>query len=353
MKWLFGLIAAVAILVGGFWAYGWSKRSGPHEYAKVTPELVERSKAYLDANLEPLPDGWEWSVFQPEEGVALRVGRVDVPNAKGTVVVVPGFTATIELYGSTIRALREAGYNVAGFEYRGQGLSARELPNPEMGYVGSWPRLGADLAAYVETLPGNVYVFANSMGAHVALRAAGDAQPDVKGYVLTVPMVRIVTGGFPYEVARGITTFFSLTGMDGEYTEGQVPWRPDRISWGKGNDCNTNPDTAWLRDALFALNEPMRTTGTTNGWVRRTMASSDEITQADYARRIDEPVLMFTAGRESYVDTDAAAAMCGAMDSCERVHFPESSHCIVDEKPEVASRIHARTVRFLDELSSR
>ena len=353
MKWLFGTLAVVAVLVGGFWAYGWSKRSGPHEYARVSAADIERSKAYLDANLKPLPDGWAWDVFEPEEGVALRTGGVDVSGAKATVVLVPGFTGAIELYSDTIGALHDAGYSVRGFEYRGQGLSTRELPHPEMGFVKSWPRLGEDLAAYLGTIEGDVFVFANSMGAHVALRAAGDRQPDVKGYVLTVPMVQINTGGFPYPVARGITTFFSATGMDGEYTEGQIPWHPSRIEWGKGSSCNTNPDTAWLRDALFTLNAPMRTTGTTNGWVRRTMASTDELLDPAFAARVDKPVLMFTAGQDSFVDTGAAAGMCAAMGSCRRVHFPESAHCIIEEKPDVATTIHEEAVAFMDGLAAK
>ena len=281
------------------------------------------------------------------EGVALRVGRVTVPNPKGTVVVVPGYTAPIDLYSSTIRALAAAGYDVAGFEYRGQGLSARDLDNPEMGFVRSWRRLGADLADFIETIEGDAFVFANSMGAHVALRAAGDEGPDVEGYALTVPMVKIDTGAIPYGVARGLTTFYSATGMDEELTEGQTNWSPDRIEWDKGNTCNTNPATAWRRDALFALNEPMRTTGTTNGWVRRTMASTDELMEPDYVAKIEEPVLMFTAGKETFVDTDAAARFCSALGSCERVHYPESAHCIADEKPEVGREIDAKAIALL------
>lgn len=353
MRWLFGTITAVAVLLAGFWAYGWSKRTGPHEYAAVSAEDIERSKAYLDANLAPMPEGWEWSAFEPEEGVALRVGRIEAPNAKGTVVVVPGYTAPIDLYSGTITALHAAGYDVAGFEYRGQGLSTRDLDDPEKGFVKSWPRLGADLAAYVDTIDGDVYVYANSMGAHVTLRGLLDGGLSAKAYVLTAPMVRIDTGGFPYSVARGITTFFSMTGMDGDYTEGQVPWAPDRIKWGEGNSCNTNPDTAWRRDALFVLNEPMRTSGTTNGWVRRTMASSDELTGPKLPATVTDPVLMFTAGKEAFVDTDAAAALCTAMNSCERVHYPESSHCLVEEKPDVAREVRARTIEFLDGLAAR
>lgn len=346
-------VLTVAVL-GGAWGYGWSSRTGPHAYAPVPDDLRAEAESYLEASLPAMPDGWEWGTFEPEPGVGLRIGRIERPGAKGTVLVVPGYTAPLELYSEAVRAFVDAGYAVAGLEYRGQGLSYRDLPNPEMGHVASWERLGADLAAYVGKLRrtggGRVFVYANSMGAHVALRAAGDAKPDVTAYALLAPMVRIETGGFPYAVARNITRFYAATGMDGEFAVGRGPFDPAAVHWDGETPCNTNPKTAWRRDALFLARPKLRVTGTTNGWVARTTASTDVLTAPGYAARIDKPVLMLTAGREAFVDTPAAAALCEAMGQCTRQHYPDASHCLVDESEAVRDDVFARTVQFFDGL---
>ena len=356
MKWLWRTMGAAAVLaavlLAGLWGYGWSNRSGPHTYAPIPDEMRARADAYLAASLPAMPDGWEWRDFEPEPGIRLRTGRIERPGSKGTVLVVPGYTGPLDLQAEAVRAFVDAGYAVAGIEYRGQGLSHRDLDDPEKGHVASWERLGADLAAFVAELErtggGKVFVFATSMGAHVALRAAGDERPDVAAYALVTPMVRIDTGGFPYGVARAITRFYGATGMDGEFTLGRGPFDPATVKWDEGNSCNTNPATAWRRDALFMRDEKLRVVGNTNGWVARTMASTDTLAAPGYAARIDRPVLMFTAGKEAFVDTPAAAAMCEAMGSCERRHFREASHCMVEESESVRDEVLARTIRFFD-----
>ena len=365
MRWLFGLLVAVALtaaaLVAALWGYGWANRSGPHEYAAVTDEDRTRARAYLDAAIPKMPEGWAFSTFRPnpdEPNVSLRVGLVKAPSSKGTVIIVPGYTAPLDLYAGTINAFLGAGYSVAGLEYRGQGRSHRDLDHPEKGYVASYERLGADLAAYVKALKvdgaGDVFVYGNSMGGHVALRAAGDGEkPDVTAYALVAPMVRIETGAFPYSVARGITSFYGMTGLGGEFTLGQTAFHPSRIDWENGNSCNPNPKTAWSRDALFILEPESRVVGTTNDWVRRTMASTDTLTADGYAARIDRPVLMFTAEKETFVNSDTAAAMCSAIDSgpgtCTRHHYPEASHCLVQESTTVRDDLYTRAIRFFEE----
>lgn len=362
MRWLWGtlagVVAATVLLLGAAWGYGWANRAGPHAYAPASAALQAEAADYLAASLPPMPEGWRWETFEPEPGVALRTGRIEPPGAKGTVLVVPGYTAPLDLYSEAVRAFVDAGYAVAGLEYRGQGLSHRDLLNPEMGHVASWSRLGADLAAYVAELQrtggGRVFVYANSMGAHVALRAAGEATvdegPDVAGYALVAPMVKIHTGGFPHRLARAITGFYGATGLDGEFAVGRGPFDPAAVDWTAGTPCNTNPRTAWRRDALFLRDPALRVAGTTNGWVSRTMASTDAITAPAHVARIDRPVVMFTAGREAFVSTPAAAAMCERLARCERQHYAQASHCLVEESEAVRDDVFARTVRFFDGL---
>lgn len=354
MKWLFGtILGVVAALVILFWFAGYNQVSGPYEEAAVTPEQRAQAESYVARSLLPLPDGWTFETFEPESGVALRAGRIEASDPKGTVVLVPGYTAVIEVYARTIRSLHEAGYTVAALEQRGQGMSHRVLAEPDKGHVESYDDLADDLAAFVRTLPGPVLVYGNSMGGHIAMRMLGRADaPEVAGTFLLVPMVKINTGPFPYEVARNITRLHSLMGFDGERAVGQSSWSPDANLYSEAGPCNSVPERAWTLEALYVLRPELRVRGTTNGWVHRTMASTDEITQPQFLAGIDHPVMMVTAGIDNYVDTAAAARACTAMGQCRREHYETSLHCIANETTEVRDDIFAKTIRFFDEVTA-
>ena len=353
MKYLFrtivGVVVATLVL---FFLAGWMQRSGPYEEATITEEQRAQAQAYLDNALAPLPEGWTFETFEPETGISLRAGRIEASNAKGTVVIVPGYTASLELYARTIAALHEGGYTVAGLEQRGQGLSARVLDEPDKGHVESYDDLAGDLAKYVATLDGPVMLYGNSMGGHIAVRMLGrDDAPNVAATFLLVPMMKINTAPFPYGVARGITTVHSWMGFDRERAVGQGAWDPANIAYGEPGRCNATPERAWTQDALYAVRPELRVRGTTNGWVRRTVSSSDEINDPAFLSKLDAPVLMVTAGVDHYVDNEASAQACEAMGNCRREHYEASLHCIVNETDAVRDDIFAKAIAFFDEAA--
>ena len=133
------------------------------------------------------------------------------------------------------------------------------MPNPEKGHVKSYDTLASEVATYIEKLKADgaekVFVYANSMGGHIALRMAGNNQPDVESYFLLVPMVEINTGAFPYGVARALTTFYSYTGLGEAFAPGQTAFIPGKEKLGTPSRCMDNASTAQIRDALYIRNE--------------------------------------------------------------------------------------------------
>ena len=345
------LVAALVVTVAVFWLAGrFAMSSSPHSYVEATDAQKTAARDYLAANNIPLPDGWSFQTFEREPGVPLRAGRARVPDAKGTVVIVPGHTAPLDVYGLSMRELTAAGYSVAGLEQRGQGHSWRPLDNPEKSYQADYGDLSADLAAYVATLTedGPVFLLGNSMGGHIALRALGEHETGVRGAALIVPMVDIITGEFPYWAARAMSSFYALTGLGENYSPGGKDWRPDEQALDEPGTCNPNPETTGLLNAMRTLDPKLRVRSTTNQWVHATMASVGTITDPAFVARIDEPVFMVTAGREAYVSTPAAAQLCDGLKRCERKHFEEAAHCIISEDRERGRAIMADVIAFYD-----
>jgi alpha-beta hydrolase superfamily lysophospholipase len=261
-----------------------------HEYARLSDDQLAEAAAYLDGKLTPAPPGWQWGVFMPEPGVQLRTGMVDAANAKGTVVVVPGFTAPIEMLMREIVKINAGGYRVASIEYRGQGESYRPLANPEKGFVESYGQLGAELAQYAETV-----------------RIAGK------------PL-------FFYAISKGLV-------------------------FGRPAPCNANPETAQVREALFANRETLRTNGVTMGWFYETAASTERLFDPAHTAAIVQPIKMFTAGVDALVDTSAAQQFCDSLAQCEIEHLSGSRHCVTREDFELYDRMIEDVIRHYDQQS--
>lgn len=351
MKLIRHIVVIVLVTAAVTWGVGYfAFSSPPHAYTEFTDAERRAASDYLRAAIEPVPDGASFDEWQAEPGVMLETLSLDAGGAKGLVVIVPGYSSAVEIYAPTMIAMNEAGYDVTVLSTRGQGRSSRMLDNPEKAHVKDYATLAADLSGYIADVRAErpVFVMATSQGGHIAARMAGDLAPDVMAYALVVPMVKIETGGFPYVVARGMSAFYSATGLGEQYSPGRHDFAMGEEALHEADACNANPEEAKVLDAMFILDERLRVGGTTHQWVTATTASTDHITEQAFIAKIDRPVLMFTAGDDRIVQTPAAQAYCAALSSCEEVHFAVSRHCITRETEDVQADIYARTIAFFD-----
>ena len=317
----------------------------------MSDEQLAEASAYLQDNITPTPAGWQWRTFAPETGVELRTGSIEAINAKGTVIVVPGFTATIEMIMREIVKINAAGYKVASIEYRGQGASYRPLSNPEKGYVDSYETLGEELARFAEEvrIPGKpLFFYSISKGAHITMRMAGEQMPEASAYALIVPMIQLNTGNTNYTAMRTVAGAVHNLGLGTLYGPGQSSWPGDELVFGEAIPCNSNPDTAQTREALFALTQTVRTNGVTMSWLHQTAASTDAITRPGHMANISQPTKMFTAGIDTLVNTEAAQTFCNDLDQCELTHFAQARHCITREDFDLYDGIIASAIELFD-----
>jgi len=80
-----------------------------YEPYDVTPEY----QAQLDTfNVPSMPDGWEFDTFLTVDFAKIRFGKGPVnPEAKATLIVMPGFTGTLEQYAEHFTYWQANGYN--------------------------------------------------------------------------------------------------------------------------------------------------------------------------------------------------------------------------------------------------
>ena len=329
------LLGLLALVISGWLITVLALKFERHEYVKITPQQQQAAEAYLAGKLTEVPDNWQWNTFNPEPGVDLRTGFIDAANAKGTVVVVPGFTGSIEMIMREITQLNAAGYRVAAIEYRGQGESWRPLRHPEKGYVESYSQLGSDVAKFARQirLTGKpLFFFSISKGAHITMRMAAEQNPDVAAYALIVPMIKINTGEADHDSVGKFAKGLSAIGLGSMYAPGQSGWPNNgELDFGVATDCNANPATAQSQSAMFALRPKLRTRGTTVQWIAETYESTNFLMDPANTSNIIAPVRVFTAGIDTLVSTDAANQFCSSLKRCKTTHFEGARHCITRE----------------------
>src|SRR5215510_9253728 len=97
----------------------------------------------------PVPDRAIAGKVRTPDGVELRFARWDSTAGKGTVCVFGGRGEFIEKYFETIGELRSRGFAVATVDWRGQGHSSRQLPDPRKGHVESFSDYELDLDTFM------------------------------------------------------------------------------------------------------------------------------------------------------------------------------------------------------------
>src|SRR4029077_20925590 len=173
----------------------------------------------------PVPEDVVSGTIKTPDGVSLRYARwAPPPGRKGTVCLFQGRAEFIEKYFETVRDLRARGFAVATLDWRGQGLSERDLSNPRKGYVRSFDDYGIDLETFIREVvlpdcPPPVFALAHSMGATVLIRAAHKGDRWFERMVLLAPMIALP--GMRRSIATRVTVrSMRIAGLGGAYVPG-------------------------------------------------------------------------------------------------------------------------------------
>lgn len=146
------------------------------------------------------PPGGQGDWFRGGGGLRLRAAfwKPEQAKPRGTVVLSPGRTEPIEKYFEAVGDFLARGFCVLAHDWRGQGLSARLLPDRLKGHARSADDFIDDyrrlLDAYETRAPRPWIMVGHSMGAALNLLSLEEGETRISGAVLSAPMLRIKTG---------------------------------------------------------------------------------------------------------------------------------------------------------------
>ena len=275
----------------------------------------------------PLPDGAVAGKLRTPDGVELRFARWDAPgSSKGTVCVFGGRGEFVEKYFETVSELRRRGFAVATMDWRGQGHSSRQLPDPRKGHVENFSEYEIDLETFMQQVvlpncPKPHVALTHSMGGAVVLRAAHSGKLWFERAVLVAPMI-----DFPgARASLPLRIFFRtlrLAGLGKHYVLGGGNVDRGRTSRFDGNPLTSDP-ARYARNAGIVEADPtLGIASPTVAWLDAAFEAMVAFRAENYPSQIDQPTLMLAAGADRVVSTAAIGRFAARL--------PLGSHRVIE-----------------------
>lgn len=259
----------------------------------------------------PVPDGVRVGYVTTPDKVKLRYAiwpKTSAPHL-GTVCLVQGRTEYIEKYFETVADFQARGFAVATFDWRGQGGSDRLIGNRTVGYVDRFDDYWTDLKTFhaeilLPDCPPPFYLVGHSMGGLASLFAATRDRLMFDRVFLSAPMVSLhgmedSLGGY-----GAFAETLSFLGM------GRLPLKRKGDSRPTEAGFLDNPltsdllrykrmvDTIRAEDSLYLGSPSFR-------WLAAAIRAMQEANREDFAARLQIPLLVLAAARDTIVSTSA------------------------------------------------
>lgn len=281
------------------------------------------------------PDGVASSIVTAD-GLTLRVGRWHPPDrSSGTVVIATGRTEFIEKYFETIGELLARELTVVVFDWRGQGLSDRELSNPRKGHIDDMSLYERDIAALVTQVlepfcPKPWFGLGHSMGGSILIAQARRGESPFERIVALAPLVDI-HGLRLRGAARLLAETLDAIGFGAAYIPGgsgtNIFTRPF-----EGNPLTSDP-RRFARCASAVKAEPRLAIGDpTIGWANAAFRLMHEFADPEFPRRTLVPTLVFGCGRDEVVDTAAIERFAMRLKAGRLIVVPHAAHELLQER---------------------
>lgn len=252
----------------------------------------------------PVPDHGTAEWFVGADGATLRAACFfPEGTARGSVIVSPGRSEPIEKYYEVVEDLLARGFAVLVHDWRGQGLSARALPDRLKGHANGYkPFLGdymALLNAFQDRLPKPWIALGHSMGGCLTTLALAHGEQRFSACVLSAPMLGLNTGTKPPRAARALAWIMARAGLAGDYTLGD---KGDPFAHSFARDALTHDQARYERYRAQQLaNRDIAIGGTTWGWVDFAFSACAWLRRSKGVEAISIPVTIVGAGEDTRV----------------------------------------------------
>ncbi|PZQ96818.1 MAG: alpha/beta hydrolase [Cereibacter sphaeroides] len=261
---------------------------------------AETAPLYDDVANGPMGGFALW--LRTTDGVRIRIA-IWPEGEKGTVLILPGRTESVEKYGRVAADLHDRGYASVSVDWRGQGLADRPARSAMTGHVARFTDYQIDLSAVMTALPSlslpqPVYLLSHSMGGAIALRALMEGL-SVRAAVFTAPMWGIRMTPSLRPVAWALSTAARAARMGFTLAPGTDLTCYVAVAPFEGNVLTTDPETfAWMKNQLQRHPE-LGLGGPSLNWLHQALLECRRLRTKPSPK---VPALTFLGAQEKVVD---------------------------------------------------
>ena len=234
--------------------------------------------------------------------------RYETEHAKGTVVVLHGFTECAEKFSEIIFSLLRNGYSVLAYDQRGHGRSWRDerIQDSSLTHVDRFSEYTEDLAAVcdqaMQEMPKPWYLLAHSMGGAVGILFLEDHPGFFEKAVLCSPMIAPQRGGMPLFMGKAMCLWAKFTGKSMNRIPMSQPWNgPENFE----TACATGKERFEWYDTLRTETEIYHNNGPTFSWTLEAFRVAEKILAPGKPEQVQIPVLIYTAEDDNQVLPEA------------------------------------------------
>ncbi len=274
---------------------------------------------------------------------------------RGTVVICPGRSEFIEKYYEVVADLRRRGFSVLVLDWRGQGLSDRQLRDRRKGHIWTFAEFEDDLEAVHRQVlepfcPRPWFALAHSMGAPIVLSFAARHPEIFRRIVLSAPMIDIAGLPMP-NLARVLARWACRIGIGRHF----VPLGRNRslfLNTFPGNVL-TSDEVRFTRVTSLLEAAPRLSIGPpTYGWLNAAFDCIASLQQERFGRDFMTPTLVVMPGADVVVDCRAAERLAGRLRTGTLVTVFGAKHEILMERDSLREQFWSAFDAFVPGSSS-
>ena len=286
--------------------------------------------------LNPAPPGAVVTTIRAADGVAIRVARWHpAGRTRGTVAVCAGRAEFIEKYFEVVGELLARQLTVVIFEWRGQGLSGRELDNSRKGHIDDFSLYERDLDAVktqvLEPFCSKPwFALGHSMAGAILLTQAHAGRSPFERLVLTAPMIDLYHLKHP-QFTRLLAEGLDIVGLGASFIPGGGATATMTRNF-RGNVL-TSDEARYRRAAEVIAAMPAVGVGDpTIGWLNAAFRCMRQFENPEFPMRSLTPTLVIGAGDDHVVSLDAIERFATRLKAGSLVVIPFAKHEILMER---------------------
>jgi lysophospholipase len=313
-------------------------------------------ESFVESPNNPVPLGGLVHWYTGDAGARLRSGLwLDDQQDRGTIFVLPGKGEYIEKYFEVIGELLERNFSVVSVDWRGQGLSHRDVDDPLKAYISKFETFFDDFECLYHGIsskcPGPHYILAHSMGGNISLRLAAERDLPIKALILSAPMTGLYLGKMPAQVMTAIGSAMKVVGKATNYLKGGEDYDPLTSSFEDSKVTQDRPRFERAQGILHA--RPQLAQGSaTIGWVHEALNSTKRLFAKGFSSKLKLPILFFHTKADQLVDTVSSKKFATSLPNSTVIEFEDAEHEILMERDEIRATFWSEFDQFMSRIEN-